>query len=96
MLRVPFNIGRDPRTSPTGKLIVGITPEGKHQVDSFEGSGDKWDVLCALSFGGRPMSIGMLAHEAQIGYAACLRACKQLKAQGLITQMPTGMGTMQQ
>jgi hypothetical protein len=96
MLRVPFNIGRDPRTSPTGKLIVAITPDGKKRVENFEGNGDTWDVLCALSMAGRPMAVGTLAHEAQINYANCLRACKQLRAQGFIAQMPSGgMGMVQ-
>jgi DNA-binding IclR family transcriptional regulator len=49
-----------------------------------------------LSMAGRPMAVGTLAHEAQINYANCLRACKQLRAQGFIAQMPSGgMGMVQ-
>jgi hypothetical protein len=95
-MRIPFNIGRDPRTSPTGKIIVALTPQGKAQVESFEGSGDSWDVMCALATSNRPMSVGMLAQEAQINYMSCLSACKKLKAQGMITQMSSNMGGLPQ
>jgi hypothetical protein len=89
-MRIPFNIGRDPRTSPTGKIIVTLTPDGKRMAEEFGGQGGDWDVIVTLNTAGRPMSVGTLAHEAQMGYNECFSACKRLKAKGMIAQMPSG------
>jgi hypothetical protein len=82
-MRIPF-IGNAPSGSNQAKMQVTLTPQGLQSAEAFEGQGVKYEILATL-MQRRPLSIGMLSKEAQIGYGECFSACKALAREGYIS-----------
>jgi hypothetical protein len=82
-MRIPF-IGNPSNASNQARMQVTLTPQGLQSAEGFEGQGTKYEILATL-MARRPLSIGMLSKEAQIGYGECFKACKALAQEGYIS-----------
>jgi hypothetical protein len=82
-MRIPF-IRNNPGSSNQAMMQVTLTPQGLQSAEGFEGQGTKYEILATL-MARRPLSIGMLAKETQIGYNECFNTCKMLAKEGYIS-----------
>jgi hypothetical protein len=82
--KVPFT--KKPSEQIKGFVQITLTPEGIRESEDFNGQGDKFEILAAL-LQKRPNSIGNVAKLANISFGNCLKACKELKNEGLIQQV---------